>query len=381
MIPDPVSEDGVYVAESAGTVKRVSLSRREVTRTFTGPAAPISCIHIRARRASDGTIQQTLFGGCWDKNIWEWKIPQPTDSTATTKSERQYSGHTDFVKALETLELPGISSPILISGGAEKEIILWNTSTGARLHVLKGHLRGILDLKWDPTTIFPGSNCAILYTASSSREIRICRIPLPSSSSTANGTITSDLKLKSLELSGPLNVHETSVFALHFDSDGDLWTASADKTAKHLSRAVSKDDGLTAIADPQSEWEIDTTLSHPDFVRAIVSHPTLGWVITGCRDEEVRVWNTATSRLEHTYTGHHEEVTGLTIRGTTVVSVSIDGTIRTWNLSQQEIQAARQQAEASEVESGSERQSTGKKGGVDLTEEEERELAELMAED
>lgn len=294
-------------------------------------------------------------------------------------------GHTDFVKALETLELPGISSPILISGGAESEILFWNTSTGARLHVLKGHLRGILDLKWDPMTIFPGSSCAILYTASSSREIRACGIPLTGSSSTTIETITSDLKLKHLELSQPLNVHETSVYAMHFDSDGDLWTASADKTAKHLARIVSQDGGSSAAAleslEPQSEWQIDTILSHPDFVRAIVSHPTFGWVITGCRDEEVRVWNAATGRLEHTYTGHYEEVTGLTIRGTTVVSVSIDGTVRTWGLSKQVIQAARRQAEESKVGFGPEKQSTEKEGGVRLTEEEERELAELMDED
>lgn len=74
-----------------------------------------------------------------------------------------------------------------------------------------------------------------------------------------------------------LLVHDTSVYKLLFDADGDLWTASADKTAKCLVR----DDA----------WKPNLTLKHPDFVRDVVVHEQGGWVITACRDEEVRVWN------------------------------------------------------------------------------------------
>ena len=389
VIPDPVSENGIYVAESAGTIKRVDLSSREVSHTFVGPLAPVSCIEILAQRSSDGTIHQTLFGGCWDKNVWSWDIPDAANkSTSTIKSNRQYRGHTDFVKAVVTLPLPGTSNALLITGGAESEIIFWDITSGARLHILKGHLRGILDLKFDPTTTYQGSETAILYSACSDREIRTCSIPIPSSSNTHNPGVAS-IDFKSLRLSSPLNVHETSVYALYFDPDGSgLWTASADKTAKHLSRTSEADylDQPTPsnIPPPESSWEVDTTLPHPDFVRAVTTSPSSGLVLTACRDEEVRVWNIATGKLEHVYTGHYEEVTGLCVRGEKVVSVSIDGTIREWGIGKADIETAKKEAERIRLAGGNveDEEATIKDTGESmLTEEEERELAELMAEE
>jgi hypothetical protein len=60
-----------------------------------------------------------------------------------------------------------------------------------------------------------------------------------------------------------------------------MWTASADKTAKCLVRA----DG----------WKANLSLDHPDFVRDILVDEAGGWVVTACRDEEVRVWNRSVS--------------------------------------------------------------------------------------
>jgi hypothetical protein len=41
----------------------------------------------------------------------------------------------------------------------------------------------------------------------------------------------------------------------------------------------------------QDGWKANLTLEHPDFVRDVVVYETGGWVVTACRDEEVRVWN------------------------------------------------------------------------------------------
>jgi hypothetical protein len=69
------------------------------------------------------------------------------------------------------------------------------------------------------------------------------------------------------------------VYRLFFDEDGDLWTASADKFAKCLTR--------------DSGWKPNLALEHPDFVRDVVVYDQGGWVVTACRDEEIRVWNKA----------------------------------------------------------------------------------------
>lgn len=164
---------------------------------------------------------------------------------------------------------------LLVSGSADSEIIFWDVKSGERLHVLKGHTRGIQDLVIDPVVApTPNSDVEVpvLWSASSSREIRPCSLQV-------NTVKEGSARLNNVSLEAPILQHDTSVYRLRFDEDGDIWTSSADKTAKHLLRSQG--------------WTSDTTLTHPDFVNDIVIHETGGWIITACRDEEVRVWNRA----------------------------------------------------------------------------------------
>lgn len=79
----------------------------------------------------------------------------------------------------------------------------------------------------------------------------------------------------------PIVVHETSVYRVRFDADGDLWTGSADGTVKGVRR--------------ESGWRAECVLAHGDFVRDVVVDERGGWVVSGCRDEEVRVWDRTVS--------------------------------------------------------------------------------------
>lgn len=297
-----------------------------------------------------------MFAGCWDKSIWSW-------SCSTRKPARRYRGHNDFIKAVLCLSLHG--REVLISGSADASIIVWDVGTGEKLHTLKGHTRGILALAIDqftfPDPILHGTEqektdggTVIFFSAGSDREIRRWSLTTTSASeaSPASGSPS------------PILSHDTSVDALHFDSDGDLWTASADKSAKCLSR--------------QQNWEADTELTHPDFVRDVAVDEEGGWVATACRDEEVRVWERGSGKLYHTFTGHFEEVTGLVLLpGQKLVSVSIDATIRQWSLKAPDLVKSRQDAEEERL--GEKKEQEGKKKSL-LTEDEERELAGLMEE-
>lgn len=98
---------------------------------------------------------------------------------------------------------------------------------------------------------------------------------------------------------------------------------------------------------------------------------TLGLAITACRDEEVRVWDIASSKLLCTYTGHFEEVTSLLLLNRMVVSTSIDGTIRQWSLDKTNM--------AKFTEDLQQNQPVRK--GVTTTAEEDAELDALMGED
>lgn len=308
--------------------------------------APITSLAV-----SEAT--RTLYSGCWDKHIYG--IPL---HNSRSNPKQRLIGHTDFIKCLLATSLNGLL--ILLSGGADSVIIVWDLSTGKQLHKLKGHTKALQDLAIDPLSLPEGSaepkDSFVLYSASSDPEIRRWHISLDSAYELTES------------LDKPILAHDTSVYRLRFDSEGDLWTASADKTAKHLVRI--------------RDWEADTVLQHPDFVRDVVVAEQSGLVATACRDEEVRVWDVSSGDLVCTYSGHFEEVTGLALvdGGKKVVSVSIDGTVRQWSLERKEM--ARYLEEQKRVGSGdTETEAVEKSEAGMLTAEEEAELAELMDDD
>ncbi|KAF1965876.1 WD domain-containing protein [Bimuria novae-zelandiae CBS 107.79] len=331
---DPSDGGSIYVAEAAGTVKRITPEGKRVVATYTGPTAPLTS--IAASHTSD-----TLFAGCWDKSVWSWDVK-------SRKPGRRFSGHADFVKAVLMVTVQG--RELLLSGSQDATIIVWDAATGEKLHTLKGHTRGVLALALDPLEYDPQKEEAVVFSAGSDREIRRWRVSVAAAKEV-------------LDEPCPILAHETSVDAIHFDSDGDLWTASADKSAKCLSRARN--------------WEEDTSFEHPDYARDVVVDEEGGWVVTACRDEEVRVWEKGNGNLHHVFEGHFEEVTALVLLGgQKVVSVSIDGTVRMWSLKAPDLAQAIKEAE-DEREGTVEEKVEEKKEGV-LTAEEEAELAALM---
>jgi len=343
------------------------------------------------------------------------------------KPGRRFLGHGDFVKSVVCARIAstsldslskeeggseegkgdGNTVDILISGSADASIIVWDIATGRKIHVLTGHTRGILDLVIDPGSLLPSSALApstkssqqqaspqeiTLFSAGSDPEIRRWRIsetqaaevnyPPEQDSSLTNATTTEPKPLS------PILNHETSVNKIFFplvDSssedleDVNLYTASSDNTSKILLRST------------HFHTE-DLSLSHPDFVRSVTLSPSSKYIVTACRDEHVRVWDAGTGRLETVFEGHYEEVTGvvvLVLEGReVVVSVGIDGTVRRWGLGKEELvkwkegEGGRKRAEAEGFEEVEVKGNVkGGEGKSMLTEEEERELAELMETD
>ena len=310
-------------------------------KTYTGPAAPLTSLAI----SSNG---QTLYGGSWDKTIWSWNIE-------TGKTALRFNGHSDFVKTVLCLRLG--ERDVILSGGADGLIIIWDAAMAAKQHVLKGHGRGVLALAVDPYSWLdargePGG-AVNLFSASSDPHIR-------------RWSVRTDLSdVDEIDSDKPILQHETSVNALHFDEDGDLWTASSDGSAKCLSREL--------------KWQADVDLPHGDYVRDVVIDERGGWVATVGRDEEVKVWNRSGGKLYHTYSGHYEEITGcLLLEQQTLVTVGIDCTLRRWSLKAVDIKAAQQEAE--ERQRNPLPPQPESKQSI-LTAEEERELAELMEDD
>jgi hypothetical protein len=233
--------------------------------------------------------------------------------------------------------------------------------TGDRLHTLRDKSDAMMSLQClaiDP--VQSNTRESFLFSGSSDPKIRRWRIALSAASQL---TDEADEKDDPIVPRDTIAEHETSVYKLQFDEDeGNLWTASADGTAKCLSR--------------YRDFKTEETYEHGDYVRAVAV--TLDWVVTAGRNEDIKVWDRNSGKLFHTYEGHYEEVTGLLLRNSDreIISVSIDGTIRTWSLVRGELEKSIKEKEERDkgtvkVEQPLEKESL-------MTADEEAELAELM---
>ncbi|KAI1340145.1 WD40-repeat-containing domain protein [Xylariaceae sp. FL0016] len=348
-LQDPTSLGSILVAESSGSIRRVNIDTENTKDVFRGPVAPVTCIAV------GGQGSRTVFAGCWDKDVWSWDL-------ASKVSGRKYSGHSDFVKAVCCAKIGG--KECLISGGADKKIMVFDTETGTRLHVLQDQtipMMAVQALAIDPLESTPDS--VILVSASSDPHIRRWRISLDSVE-----------QIKESEPGKPASVrhtileHDTTVYKMIFDIESeevDLWTSSGDGTAKCLSR--------------QQGYATDDTFKHGDHVRSVAV--TDAWVITAGRDEDVKVWDRTSGKLYCTLEGHYDEVTDLVVvdQGRRVISVSIDGTVRTWLLQKAELDKVNKDKEDEAKGAQKDNEEGATEGG--MTAEEEAELAALMDDD
>lgn len=175
-----------------------------------------------------------LYTGSWDKTIKQWDL-------TTGECLATLEGHTDFVKSLVLV------GDTLYSGSSDCFLRKWDIHTLTCTAAEKKHKRAIesLAVSVDGKYIFSGSS---------------------------DGTAMKwDVETFKVVLT--FEGHDTSIYCVRVWED-DLWTASADKTARrwNITTGVS-----------------DMKLEHPDRVKSIaLAGP---YVVTGSSDDDIRVWD------------------------------------------------------------------------------------------
>ncbi|KAI1826202.1 WD40-repeat-containing domain protein [Xylaria intraflava] len=176
----------------------------------------------------------------------------------------------------------------LVSGGCDRDVRVWDMTTGECLHTLRGHTSTVRCLKMsDANTAISGSRDTFLRVW----DIRqgVCRAVLAGHQAS----------VRCLEIKGDIVVSGS------YDASAKIWSISQGRCLHTLNGHYSQ---IYAIAfDGQR-------------------------VVTGSLDTSVRVWNARTGEPIALLQGHTSLVGQLQLRGNTLVTGGSDGSVRVWSL-------------------------------------------------
>ncbi|KAJ7043238.1 WD40-repeat-containing domain protein [Mycena alexandri] len=350
-----------WVAENTTVARKMELQTGNTLQIYRGHTGPVTSVAFwdKDPLSGDGSI---LITGSWDKTIKLWD----TDTKALISST---DAHSDFVKCLFVIP----SLRLLVSGSSDKIVRFWDLSDAMSGKPLTSV--GSISAHTRPISCIDGvslsDTSAVLYTADSMGAIKTWDLVKEGGEAP---------RWKST-LKSEMNHHRTGVNEMRFGR-GQLWTASSDDTAQIL-------------ADPTSTGKPPVSITHPTAVRCIlplsVTDLAEPYLITGAGDV-IRVYDVSSIQepeLINEIDAHWYDVTALHlwIRKTPgadgktrvepwVVSTSLDGTIRKWRLAELLTPSPPSRPEPPKVAKPA--PATKADSKFEMTEEEERELAELL---
>ncbi|KAI0035758.1 WD40-repeat-containing domain protein [Vararia minispora EC-137] len=364
-----VRGDYAWTAENGHIIRKSDLKVGETVQIYQGHAGPVTSIAFcdSTQGSSDAKY---LISCSWDKTIKIWD----TDTKALISST---PAHSDFVKTL--LVLP--AQRLLVSGGSDKVVRFWDLSSPHSSEPLTSvgsilsHTRPIEALEVHPEAFASPDGPFILFTSDTMGVIRaweMCRID--------GGRPTWKASPKA-----DLHHHRTGVTQLKF-GDGHLWSASTDETVQVLPyppsvsqlrpyQLVTEKRAVKAILPLSLERQL-----------GVGSYP---YLLTATEDV-IRVYDVSSlsePEFVREVEGHWHDVTRLQLwlrtlddgsgKEVWIVSAGLDKTLRRWPLADLLQPSAREKPQS--LGTSSSVPSVPKPSA--LTEEEERELAELMDED
>ncbi|KAF3060009.1 F-box/WD repeat-containing protein 7 [Daldinia childiae] len=177
---------------------------------------------------------------------------------------------------------------ILVSGGCDRDVRVWDMTSGRCLYTLRGHTSTVRCLKMsDANTAISGSRDTTLRVW----DIRqgVCK----------NVLVGHQASVRCLEIKGDIVVSGS------YDATAKIWSISEGRCLHTLSGHFSQ---IYAIAFDGHR------------------------VVTGSLDTSVRVWDAHTGDAIAVLQGHTSLVGQLQLRGNTLVTGGSDGSVRVWSL-------------------------------------------------
>jgi WD40 repeat protein len=246
------------------------------------------------------------------------------------------TGHTSTVMSVAT----SANGQILVSGGVDKTIKVWDLFTGKQVRTLTGHREAVCSvaISGDGETLVSGSGSTIdstirAWKLSTGKQIRTLAghtYGVNSVAISANGrTMVSGSNDKTIKvwdlLTGKqvrtLTGHTSMVMSVAISADGrTLVSASADQTIKVWNLFTGK-----------QVWSL---IGHKEAVMSVAISADGQTLVSASRDKAIKVWDLLTGKQVRTLIGHTNFVYSVAMSedGQTLVSAGSDQTIRVWDL-------------------------------------------------
>ena len=241
-----------------------------------------------------------------------------------TKGEehKQLKGHVMGVWAMVPWD------DILVSGGCDRDVRVWDMATGKSKHVLRGHTSTVRCLKMsDANTAISGSRDTTL---------RVWDLTTGSCKTVLVGHQAS---VRCLAIYGDLVVSGS------YDTTARIWSISEGKCLKTLTGHFSQIYAVAFDGKRIATGSLDTSVRVWDPITGLCTavlqgHTSLvgqlqmrgNTLVTGGSDGSVRVWNLSTSQPRHRLAAHDNSVTSLQFDDNRIVSGGSDGLVKIWDV-------------------------------------------------
>lgn len=217
---------------------------------------------------------------------------------------------------------------VLVSGGCDRDVRVWNMATGESIHTLRGHTSTVRCLKMsDSVTAISGSRDTTLRVWDINTGL--CK----------NVLVGHQASVRCLEIKGDIVVSGS------YDTTARVWSISEGRCLRTLSGHFSQIYAIAFDGTRIATGSLDTSVRIWDptngSCQAILQgHTSLvgqlqmrgNTLVTGGSDGSVRVWSLEKMAPIHRLAAHDNSVTSLQFDDTRVVSGGSDGRVKVWDL-------------------------------------------------